>query len=315
MKELILSHSQLQTYKNCNKDYFHGYIRKMKPRKAYLPFIFGGALHSSLEAYYESKGKNCIRRMESAINDAYAEVDTSVMTPKEVSDLHTEKAICSGICKVYPDVYKGDFDEFEEFLIEKDFKIKFGRHAGFELSYQGKIDGLFRDAAGDWWVFETKTKAYAKDNSSYIKKVHIDNQVLGYMHGAHQILSEQSQEKPWPKGVIYNVVQKPAIRKKTSESVQDFRKRIIQEYTVNAESKEYFCRYPLQLDERAVKSWKKDMKYYLMEIAAKKAMGKKAVYPMNSGSCQRFNSLCRWLPACTTRRYNKLLYKKKEEQK
>jgi hypothetical protein len=221
-----------------------------------------------------------------------------------------------GICEVYPTIYKGDFMEFNDFLIEEHFELDFGVHAGYKLKYQGFLDGLFQDAAGDWWVFETKTKKYNKPGSNeganYVKKVHIDNQVLGYIHGGAQVLTYRLGTPTIPKGVIYNVIQKPSISRKKTESLQDFRKRVREEYTRYAEEKEYFARYPLQLKQSLIDNWLPEMKMWLMEIAHKKGTKSKRMFPMNSGACTSKFGTCKWMGSCTSGKYQKLLFKKKD---
>lgn len=316
-KILRLSHSQLNSYKDCRRKYHHEYNKKMAPRKAFFPFVFGGATHSALEEFYNSNGKNSAKLMKLAINEEFDAVDKGPLTPDEILDVECQRAMVHGICEVYPKIYKGDFQEFKTFLVEHHFELDFGTHAGFKLLYQGFIDGLFQDEAGDWWVFETKTKRYNKpgsaDNQAFIKKVHIDNQVLGYIHGGKQILERLGYKGAVPKGVIYNVIQKPGIKKKKAESQRDFQTRIREEYTRYAEEKEYFARYPLQLKQERVDDWWGEMKLWLMEIASKKAVKKKTMFPMDSSACTNKYGTCRWLGACINGKYDKLMHKKKEK--
>lgn len=317
-KILRVSHSQLQTYKNCRREYHHGYNERMERRSSYAPFVFGTAMHQALEIFYEKRGKNCSKAMMLEVAQVFDEVDQSAMTPEKVADLLADKAKCQGIIEVYPKVYENDFIEFKEFIIESHFELDFGYHAGFDLRYQGFLDGLFLDESGDWWVFETKTKKYNKPEApelaDYIRRVHIDNQVVGYMWGAKQILTLKLGVETWPKGVIYNVIQKPSISKKKSETSSDFRKRVKEEYTVNAQSKEYFMRIPLQLKQSLVDGWWEEMKMWLIELSMAKATKKKSRFPMNSGACTSKYGTCHWLDACVNGKYKELLYRKKEKQ-
>ena len=296
----------------------------MESRKTPLPFVFGRAFHRAVEVFYSARGSKYEFDMAKVVRQEFAEVDRGILTPDEIMDLDSQMNMVLGICEVYPIVYKDDFKEFQDFILEEHFEIVFGTMHGYQLSYQGYIDGLFQDASGAWWIFETKTKKYGKpgsiENATYIKKVHIDNQVLGYIHGGEQILTKRFGKPTKPVGVIYNVIQKPAIRKKKTETLSDFRARIREEYTVHAQAKEYFARYPLQLKQNLIDNWKDETRQRIMELADRKHRSytkkdKQILWPMNSQACTNKWGTCKWLPACTAGKYNQLLYKKKEKRR
>jgi hypothetical protein len=161
-----------------------------------------------------------------------------------------------------------------------------------------------KDFAGDWWILETKTAAPSTLTPDYFNRVHIDSQVMGYMYGGKEVLGK------FPKGIIYNVIKKPGIRLKKGETMQAFQQRVYLEYVKFAQTKNYFTRQQLIVSHARLEEW-----YYEKSILTGNLQGymrKKdfTYWPMHTSACTTKFGSCEYLPACTARAYNKLLYTK-----
>lgn len=302
---LTFSNTKLQTYLTCPKLYRHQYVRKITTRSTPFYFVLGRAVHSFLECWYLGGSPADARRK---LNAEFDEVDLSLLKPEQVQKLEEDRAVALGMTAAYPKFYKDDHERFKNLMTEKDheFTVTVQKPIG-PLKYRAKLDMLAQDHADDWWICEHKTAG--KVDATYTNRIRIDSQVLGQMHVAKDLLGK------WPKGVIYNILKKPAIRIRSKESTTAFRKRLTKEYTdvANNRQKSYFTREELIVDSRALDEWFKNTKY-VMETLAIKHLHRAKLWPMNTGACSNNYGTCAFLQACLDRRYDRMLYQKREKK-
>lgn len=299
-RETNHSHSSLQTYMTCPKLYLHTYLRRMRLRKRPTYYILGEAVHKFIEFYYKSKD---VKLSMKQIDNVYAAVDESMLSPEELHKLSVDKQIARGIAEAYPKFYAHDFDQYKTFLTEQSFK--FVLDASYKDNYKGFIDVLAQDHAGDWWIIETKTASQL--DADYFERVKIDSQVMGYMYGAKSILGI------FPRGVVYNAIKKPAIRLKAGESFKQFEQRVYLEYTKYAKEKGYFTREELLIGDIQLKRWLSNTTAIANMVSTKIRMRTKH-WPMNTGACLAKWGSCPMLQACVTGNYNELRYVKDDRK-
>lgn len=82
----------------------------------------------------------------------------------------------------------------------------------------GKLDGLWCDPDGHWWIIEYKTSASIEDN--YIERLVLDMQVHVYKRYAERMLGIKIV------GVIYDVIKKPTIYITKGETEQEYQIRL-----------------------------------------------------------------------------------------
>jgi len=292
-----VSHTQLSMFQECPAKYRHYYLRKMRQVKRPTYFILGSAVHAFIEKYYTTRDEALARR---AVDTEFGKVDRALLNAEEVHSLEVDRQIALGICEAYPGFYAQDFDQYQKFICEQQFSIKLGDH-----EYMGFIDVMVQDAAGDWWIMETKTASAQALNADYFERVQIDSQVTGYMYGAKEILGS------FPRGVIYNVIKKPSIRLKSGETHQAFQRRVFQEYKQFGKEKAYFTRQELMIGKIQLTRWLKNTKHctdWLSSLVVQRSK----VWPMHTGACTSKYGTCPWLNACVTGAYNRMLYRKEE---
>lgn len=315
-----VSHSKLSVFQECDMKFQHQYLRKVRSRKRPSYFVFGSACHKFLEVYYTTRKPKLALKMALKLFDEEVKKLKLLLSVEELNNLMIDRAKVEGICQAYPSFYKQDFDEFDTIMTELSFRGDKGLLIGETGSayrgssdrepiyYEGDIDGLVMDAAGDWWVLEHKFLAPQTLNDAFISKIHIDRQILGYMW----LAKECSGIGVWPKGVIYNVIKKPAIRLKKGETKQAFATRVKNEYLVHGESKEYFQRFDPIISHTHLKQWLEDTKHLAGTIFTRVGIKAKC-WPKNSSACTNNYGACLYLPACVTGRYNRLIYEKKKK--
>jgi len=306
VKRLVVSHTKLSTLESCPQNYKRKYLDRMEPRKRPIYFTFGSAVHKYLELYYNKQPQSkCLDAAKLVFN----EVDRGPLNATEINDLECQIAMVMGICETYPEFYQQDFLTYPKMVSELSLWAKDGldiyKDGEYVVTYEGQLDGLWQDAAGDWWIFETKTAAPQTITQGYLDKVHIDSQVLGYMHLAKHYIGE------FPKGIIYNIIKKPAIRLKKGETHQAFRARIKQEYTVNGVTKQYFIRHQPEISRANLDNWLMEK-----EIEVKNLLNlhttKSKIWPKHTGSCNIKFGTCQYLPVCMSGIYNRLLFTKRK---
>lgn len=304
--ELVLSNSQIGVYHTCPKMYQHKYGYRVDPIKRPIYFVVGSAVHKFLELWYQTQD------VKLAINAAMAifdEVDMSLYDEKAHNNFLCDREMVAGICEAYPRYYSGDFELYQKFIAEGDTTIDLlPNHTLAKIRYRAILDLLCQDAAGDWWIMETKTAAASTVSPAYFMRVRIDSQVSGQMWVARSILGH------FPKGVIYNVIKKPGIRLKKGEAPRAYRQRVFQEYSnvSNCNAKGYFTREEIIIGKRQLKEWRAETEFIASEIAFKRNAAKEdpdgTFWPKNTGACTNFNSACAYMPACIDGEYNRLLY-------
>ena len=309
-KKRYVSHTKLNTLQECEAKFRHYYIRKIEQRKRPVYFTFGEAAHKFLEIYYSSKGKKIEEATREAIK-IFQSVDRGLLTPEEIHTLEIEQSKVEGICQAYPKFYNKDFLEFETMMTElsyrKDKGILLTSTRDYDVYYEGDIDGLFQDAAGDWWIVEHKFLAPQTITQSFLEKVHIDSQVLGYMW-----LAKERAIGEFPRGVIYNIIKKPSIRLKKGETREAFATRVREEYITHGQTKEYFIRHDPQISQAHLDTWWKE-KAHLANYAYTRIGIRSGMWPKNTGACHNNYGSCQYLNACVTGKYNRLIYTKREK--
>ena len=297
------NNSRIGAFLSCPMFFKHRYLRKMVTKKRQNFFTFGTAIHRYIEIWYTTKDRKlALKNVEQIFND----VNRDGLNREEIHQLECDKNMALGIAAVYPDFYKGDFDEYTTFMTEQEFQFPLGDSGH---SWFGTIDGLIKDGAGDWWILETKTAAAQTLNDGYFERVKIDNQITGYMYGAKNILGK------FPKGIVYNVIKKPAIRLKKGESLAAFQKRIYQEYTKYGTEKHYFTREEIILSKHRLDGWLDMTTELVVELANKIKNKSKSLGVMNTGNCTAKYGVCTYMPACIANKYSPLLYEKNPDTK
>tara|TARA_R110001592_G_scaffold265951_2_gene531569 strand:- start:4241 stop:5179 length:939 start_codon:yes stop_codon:yes gene_type:complete len=121
-------------------------------------------------------------------------------------------------------------------LLEREFCIDVG--AG--VPARGKIDGCLVDKDDNLWLLEHKTKAQINEEA-LLMTIPRDLQVNLYMEAVFQITGKR------PIGVIYNVVRRPALRKKKTENMKEFALRIKEDIATREDH--YFKMFEIIISE------------------------------------------------------------------
>lgn len=157
------------------------------------------------------------------------------------------RALWPVYCKMFPDKWKWLGVE-KSFRFEHQPKI-LGPSGKSKLMYpiplNGIFDGVFEDENGDLWLFETKTKGVI-DEFEIQDGMHLDVQVMLYLYAIYRVYGR------WPKGVKYNVIRKPTVRKKMDDPVkygEELSKKI------RKDPDHYFKRWNMKISSKKIQDW------------------------------------------------------------
>lgn len=295
------SHSSLVNAQSCQRLYKLENLDRLEARKRPTYFTLGSAFHSAVGLWHE--GMTVDRCLE-GVNEEFNKIDYSLLGPKEVANLEVEHARVLGMAAAYMEHYKSDLNQYSHFIVES--------HEEIDIipgeTYHGFIDVLMKDAAGDWWIKETKTAAKNTVTPAYLERIKMDNQVLGYAFLARKRIGQ------FPKGVVYDIACKTSHRKRQQETVAQFCNRIRNLYATRAESEHLFHREEIIFDRRRLQDWW-DERRALISLLKKQRERDKYPWPKNTGHCLKFGSPCSMFSVCESGRIDPMLYKHRDEEK
>lgn len=297
---LTLSHSQIDVYQKCRRLYRYQYIQGLRRRVVAVPLIAGRAFHAFKEAWYEGLP---LERGIAALNKEFASVtpqDRALLNKDQLAQLAIEQHRMVAIATAYADAYRDDRTQYKKFLTESSVTIPLIEG----VEYKGYIDCLVQDAAGDWWIMETKTAASGTVNQDYYDRVNFDWQVAGYAALAQDKLGVM------PKGIVYDVIIKTRHSIKQGESPAGFVQRLTHLYVNEWKTQGLLERNTILLSDKTIDRWLKQVKLIAAEI--RDAVDRKEKnWPMNTGNCLGKYGTCSHMPICVNGKVDKLLYVKK----
>jgi len=249
-----MTNSARSTFMNCRRKYQYSYVFGLAPRKPSIPFLVGGLFHDALDRCYSSKFKLNIDK-EKAIAEKACEKASHAegMTAEESDKIWIQSSIVTGMLEGYKKQWlKQDQAKWDVIEAEGQFDVELPN--GWR--YRGKTDLVVRDRKTKK-VKLVEHKTTSRLDAGYVAKLPLDNQILGYIWA-------KNQERLGIREVVYNVTRKPTIRLKQSETLEEFCRRLREEYTLNTAT--YFYREALTFDPKAVDSFSDELKRFMEEV-------------------------------------------------
>ncbi|NGP62731.1 PD-(D/E)XK nuclease family protein [Paenibacillus thiaminolyticus] len=166
----VLTHTRLQTRKNCPKmDYWRN-IRGLVPTRKKQSLNIGGAFHIGMET----------RSVEKAVT--YMRNSSVPAIQEEAEELELAAAIVEGMVtgalQRWPRLGVENYPE-QKFEVPIFNPATGSASKSFRLG--GKTDELLRLEDGTWWIMEYKTASQI--GQAYIERLDLDSQITTYIHG------------------------------------------------------------------------------------------------------------------------------------
>lgn len=293
---LYISHSSSETAKQCWMKYKWSYIDRLKP--IYKPTILtiGAVMHDAFDLFYKgASDADC----HTFIDKRFGAVISSGLSPVEAEDIQIAQATVKAMWENYP---HKDRTEFEEVRSELTFEVPLGYKRGVMIV--GRVDGLVKKR-GNWWIRECKVTGMS-DRQLKIRS-ETTSQATGYVYGL-RLLGHPI------KGILFDAVKRPRLRKGVSETTPEFAARIMQDYKERPDRyyhRDWAYRNPIDL-----KHYENDMARFADDLRRKK---REHGWYRSHGSCWMYNSECPFKKICFQDKPDKitldLYFEKRKERK
>lgn len=290
--KLILTNSAVKTFKTCSMKYNWRYVRGIVPIEDKEALKVGTAVHGYLESFYK--------------RIPYYKTSVSGLSAKS-------KGFIDGVADSYPFQYGNDFERFEVIEVEKNLygpiKNPVSGRSSRACAFGGKLDLLVRTKAkienipiGSLILIESKTTSRADDK--FWEKLKMDYQTLLYAN----YIKQEKKEKVF--GVLFNVIEKPAIRQRKSESDSEFEDRV---RLAMSDGSHYYRKF-IRLTSHSMRSALKDLWKSQQQITRVRLLGN---YTKNPTACFNYFTKCEYYQLCNSERPEQVikhsgLYKSKK---
>ena len=216
-----LSHSQINKFNTCKKQYKYSYIDNLRPKKTAVYLDHGRLVHRGLEHLWQ---QGDLQATLDLIKKSIDEIDTNHFNEKEFKEFNFLKTCVISQISVYHDSYYLNDKSlgWKALELEKKYQMPIAHPylnlEDWDYEYQFIADGVFEDKDGKLWLMEYKTASQLGDN--YWLRLQFDSQVTGNLMYLEAIYGKKFE------GCKYRVLKKPGIRQKQKETDIEFLSRL-----------------------------------------------------------------------------------------
>ena len=243
--------SQLKLFRKCKRKWFWKYALGLRPHYRASALMIGSAFHETLEQWYGSKRSSMKKIVAKKTKEIEAEAiaNCDYYDQAEYDKMMTLIKTLDGMLIGYSKRYAAERKKWNiiKDFIEAEAIVDLG-----EFDFHFKIDLLVKAAKKKAFLVEHKSAAIIGD--SYIERLPLDAQVRGYIFGA----THKKGFNVNVSDVIYDVVKKCKLRKKSNELRDDFTARIAQDYIDRPEF--YFVREKLKFNKGDIKAFEYELR-------------------------------------------------------
>lgn len=192
MEELILSYSQIKTWKSCRQKWYYKYVEGLEPIQRIQKIEVGKYGHHLLESYY--KGEDI-----SKASEEYWLEKTENMFQEEIDEYIEVRQQAEDMVKRYLEHY--DDNEWKILAVEEPFKVNIPNPDGTESKdyLRGVIDLVVEDEMGEIWLVDHKFTSI--DLLKYEDNLVLDEQANYYLWALRQLLQVDGIA-----GIIFNLL-------------------------------------------------------------------------------------------------------------
>ncbi len=269
---LELSYSNGAMFKGCQKKFYWRYIKHFLPITKSYALSLGSIIHDGFDLFY--KGGS-----DQEVYTYIAERFDEEMKKEEVSDIEDlliNKYIALGMWWFYP--YK-NLKEFQHIYSEEEFSVEITP----DVHFVGKVDGRIQQQ-DNWWVRELKTTSM--NTRQFEGRCQTSGQGTGYVFG-------MNKKGYQVKGIMYECIKKPLLRKGVAETADEFGKRIMNDY--KSRPKFYYTRYYTYRTPVDLTNFQEDTTLLAEDIQEKLKSGN---FYRNTDQCWNFGSECPYAKIC-----------------
>lgn len=280
-----------------------------------MALVFGTIVHAALELMYEmARDKEVVGaptkpQVDGVVHslEALYKEENPRASQETLQHLEFSLLLAESVLPAYFKYWKMDFTEVQWVLVEQEFRIPVTvrLHNGRTVRtfLRGKIDGAFL-YKGRLYLFETKTKTRI-DEATLSELLPHEMQVMIYLWALRRL----AEAKPHgiPAGVRYNLVRRPALRQKASESLKQFAVRCAEDIRTRPDF--YFMRMDMDVTLADLNAFEGELTDILSDFLSWR-YGVTGHYK-NSRECENKYGTCAMLPLCGPSKNTTLFYQRK----
>lgn len=290
-KKFSWSVSSLKLFRKCKRKFFWKTLLRLSPKAVATPLKISNTFHTGLAEWYKAKRASMKKIAARIAAEALKEVETyaEYYDQEDYDKVTSLLATLTGMLTGYAHIYKGDKEKWK--FTKEDVECWFSVDMG-SFIFKGKLDLLPCSSAGKQLLVEHK--AVKNIHESNIERLPLDTQMRGYIFGADAGLNRK------PKQVIYDLVKKCSLRKKSNETIEEFNERIAEDYKERPDF--YFRREKLRFSTQDINAFVNDLYRTHWEFTSLVNNLADPLDPRNwicsDHICDEFFRTCPYLPLC-----------------
>lgn len=267
-----ISNNSSSVARSCWKKFYWRYQEKLTPIKQAPALTLGKAIHEAFDLYYKGKSSSDVlvhikKSFDNEIQNA---------SPEESEHLVIAKFTALGMFAHYPYLSTSQFDKIES---EKEFKVKLMRGVWFV----GRVDGLVKKD-GKWWLRELKTTSQTQ--RQFNQRVSTSSQGTAYVWAMKKLGYDI-------KGIMYDFIKKPLLRKRVCEDQFEFGSRILSDYKKKPDF--YYGQIFSYRSQHEIDLWEQDAESVARDMIGRRRSRR---YYRNTNSCYSYNFECPYKKIC-----------------
>ena len=202
-----ISNNSSSIARTCWKQFDWRYNQKLTPIKQSPALSLGRSVHEAFDLHYKGKQKvDILTHIKKSFDEEIA-----TLSPEDSEGLTIQKFTSLGMFSHFP-YFSIQFDEIKS---EMEFRIKLMRGVWFN----GRVDGVVKKD-GMWWLRELKTTG--QTIRQFNQRVSTASQGTAYVWAMRKMGYDV-------KGIMYDYIKKPLLRKRVNENQFDFGSRILED--------------------------------------------------------------------------------------
>lgn len=294
-----ITYSALETFRRC-KEMSRLNLQGVSSRGSSTALVFGTIAHGALQAVYDAVRTERLppgvpaspyvaRVLE--LTEATWKRDNPRASQDTMQSLEFSMTLAHAILPKYFSYWKDDFTGGVKWLsLEKEFKIPVSipvswQREPFQTFLRGKMDGNYEE--NGLWLFETKTKSHI-DDETLSDILPFELQINIYLWAMRRM------HKRRPRGVRYNLIRRPQLRQRKTETMGQFALRCADD--VKARPDWYFMRLDMEVTRQDLDAFEGELMDLLSDFFGW-WYGHDGHYK-NSGQCENKYGKCHYLPIC-----------------
>lgn len=272
--KMVWTASSLRMFRSCHRKFFWKYMVRLRPNTEFDGSLqIGKSFHECLGTWYTHPGSSMakvVRPHQKRLADLQKTGQVLCRDQKDWDKFETTVQTFTAMMLGYESLYESDKRRWKvpRDQVELPFQVDCG-----QFFYAGMIDLLPRHTKTDQqFVVDHKTASRFVANEAYLSRLNLDTQMRGYVFGANKGLGVKTDQ------VIYDIIIKCQLRRKASESQDEFTDRIKQDFIDRHQH--YFHREPLRYDRHAIDAFE-------LELRQTHAEYQRIVWPLQRGLRKR----------------------------